>query len=239
MGWIIAGVIIVLFVIALLYEGYRTPRVEAWFQLHDFVRLCTPLSEEVQTQLKRFARMFGPLNRAWHFGFVCTKTLSDSDLTIAEYDSPSDSPSTPKSEKGWFTLFALVAPGSVFGEFRAESIDQTAEGIGRVIQILLFPVFLVLRVLTPKHEETEVLLTPVDFPEDPAFNQAYRVYGDSDAAKRLLTSDARLALVQRRWEGEMAAADNTFVWRRKGLLKPARMDSLLSEIELMKALFLK
>lgn len=70
MVWIIGGVIVVLFIVAFLREGYRVPRVEKWFQLYGFVRLYTPLSEEVQTQLKRIVKMFGPLNRAWNFGFV-------------------------------------------------------------------------------------------------------------------------------------------------------------------------
>ncbi|OGP89024.1 MAG: hypothetical protein A2156_05100 [Deltaproteobacteria bacterium RBG_16_48_10] len=119
-----------------------------------------------------------------------------------------------------------------------ESVNQTAEGIGRVIEILFFPVLLLRRALS-KHEEAETLLIPVVFTEDPVFDQAYRVYGDRTAAKRALNSDVRLALVQRRWKGEIAAPADTVVWRRKGLLNSARMDNLLSEIELMQTLFLK
>ena len=229
----IAGIIIALFIITFLREWFRVPRIEAWCRLHGLVRLEKPFRKEIEDQLKRFVEIFGPLNRAWNFGFVFTGTLSDSHFMVAEHDLK-----RPDGKQYWYILFALVTSGTVLGEFRLESINQTAEGFGRVIKILFFPVLLLSWAL-PKRKETEVLLTPVDFREDAAFDQAFKVYGDSTAAKHALTSDVRSVLVQQRWKGELAAAGDVLVWRRKGLLKPGRLDSFLPEAELIQALFLK
>jgi len=102
-----------------------------------FYEAPKPSPGEIEAQFKRFVKMFGPLNRAWNFGFVFTRTLSDSHFTVVEHDLK-----RPNGPKGWYILVALVAPGSVFDEFRLESVNQTAEGFGRVIEILFFPVFL-------------------------------------------------------------------------------------------------
>lgn len=230
MIWI--GIFIVIFAGAFLYERNRVPRVEAWFRRNGFERLNSiMLPRQIQLQLRNYVRMFGPLNRSWNFGVVFAR--SDG-FIIAEHDLR-----RPDGQRYWYTLFSFGESSLALGELRVESVSAGARRYYRGVRILLFPLLFILDLLTPTRKKApDTLLTPVDFKEDGAFDEAYRVYGDATTAKCVLNSDVRSTLVRLGWEGEIAIGENALVWRRKGLLELHRMSKLLPEIELMKALFL-